>query len=208
MNVKCSKNIKFIFLFGWIITILAPLLIFIDAYNRNSEVGMIIAAILALLCQILMISSCFTLFKSARIDEVGITVKFLSFKKLYTWDKIKTKSIETYDQRLFGTRDSYKKGCVFSTKEKFHTPEMLSIVTYLFSCINPWRFVSVLFTPKDTKGIGLFEIDEKLFMEKMNEWGIELSEYKNGKFAPYRNYAGKINEAEASQETEETNKLK
>ena len=205
MNIKCSKNIKFIFLFGWIITILAPLLIFIDAYNRNFEEGKIISAVLALLCQIIMIISCFTLFKSARIDEVGITVKFLSFKKLYTWDKIKTKSIETYDQRLFGTRDSYKKGCVFSTKEKFHTPEMLGIVTYLFSRINPWRFVSVLFTPKDTKGIGLFEIDENLFMEKMNEWGIELSEYKNGKFTPYKNNAGHKSEAEATPKDE--NKL-
>ena len=84
---------------------------------------------------------------------------------------------------------------------------MISIVTYLFSCINPWHFFSVLFTPKDSKGIGLFEFDEKLFMEKMNEWGIELTEYKNGSFRPYKNFAGKLSEAETAQKDKKTNQL-
>ena len=30
----------------------------------------------------------------------------------------------------------------------------------------------------------------------MSEWGIELQEYKNGKFRPYKNYVGKNKDLE------------
>ena len=192
MSIKCSKSALIYLAFAWIIVIIFPLILIIDSHNSNSQEFIALIIVVTIILQIIILRACLIIFKKIDINKNGCSVKFLFFKKTYTWDMLKTKSIEHYGQRLFGRINSYEKGCVFSVKKNFHTPEIMGISSYLFSCINPFRFFVVLFSSKDSKGSGLFEVDEQLFMEKMNEWGIELQEYKNGKFSPYKNEAGKI----------------
>ncbi len=140
------------------------------------------------------------------MDENGCTVKRFGIKKRYLWSELQTKCVEDHDMRNCTSRPAFYKCVIFSKRKNFHTPESIHITGYLaFFCLNPLKFfyVGFMYNPNPKNN----EIDEKLFFEKMNEWGIELQEYRNFKFSPYKNYVGKTNEAEASQETEETNKL-
>ena len=107
------------------------------------------------------------------MDENGCTIKFLFFKaRRYKWSEFKTICLEDNSQRLFGRGDPYQKFVVFSTREKFHTPELISIMTYLYFCLRPFRFFVVLFRPK--RKFGAYGIDEELFRSKMKEFGVEV----------------------------------
>ena len=124
------------------------------------------------------------------MDKDGCTVKFFGIKKRYLWGELETKSVEYYEMRLCASLPSFYKAVVFSKRKNFHTPEDFHLNPYLFLCFNPFKFFYVGFIKNPNFKNN--EVDEQLFMEKMNEWGIELQEYKNGKFSPYKNEAGKI----------------
>jgi len=122
------------------------------------------------------------------MDKDGLTLKVFGIKKRYLWEEFATKSVEHYEMRLCGSNPGYYKAVIFSKRKNFHTPEDFHLNAYIAFCLNPFKFLFVGFmldpNPKNN------EVDEELFMEKMNEWGIELQRYKNGKFTPYKNLAG------------------
>ena len=140
------------------------------------------------------------------MDEKGCTVKRFGIKKRYLWSELQTKCVEDYELRRCAGNPNYYKAVIFSKRKNFHTLKFLHIITYLmYFCLNPFKFfyVGFMYNPNPKNN----EVDEKLFMEKMNEWGIELTEYKNGSFRPYKNFAGKLNEAETAQKDKKTNQL-
>ena len=85
---------------------------------------------------------------------------------------MKTKNIENVALRLWG--DPYERAVVFSKKEKYHTPELIGITACLFS-IHSFSFFVVLFKPKGLNSFPIYEIEEEVFMSKMEEWGVEIT---------------------------------
>ena len=131
----------------------------------------IICSLIALIGNIRLIISYGRVFE---MDENGCTIKFLFFKaRRYKWSEFKTIRLEDNSQRLFGG-DPYKKCVVFSTRENFHTPEMINILTYMELCLRPFRFFVVFFKTKTSKEVGVYKVDEELFMSKMKEFGVEV----------------------------------
>ena len=175
MVIKCSKGCIGSNVFIWVFATLSPVFMVLNDWHDRLIPFIIAEAILQLCC----IRAFYVYGKTIIMDECGCTVKFLFFKKRYSWDELKTKCIESYDQRLMGRNDPYKKGVVFSSRKNFHTPSLIAIQHYLLTCLNPFHFFVVLFAPpiqKFTTGTGVYEVDEKEFMEKMLQWGIVLTE--------------------------------
>lgn len=150
---------------------LALYCVFLCFNFERVAIGVII--LIFALVQLYMLRMCFVYGRTIRVDADGCTVKFLVFKKFYSWSELKTKRIEDYRQRL-GKYDSYKKGVVFSKKANFHTPESLTLSLYLQFCLNPFRFFFVLFKPTAKNEFKCYEVDEQDFMDKMKEYGVVL----------------------------------
>ncbi len=112
------------------------------------------------------------------LNEYGCTVHFWKYKKLYTWDQLKTKRIEKYNSRplINGTyRGYYLTEAIFCfrkiRKPKFIRPSTYSII-HPFSCI----YINFNPTPENWKRGRHYEVDEMEFREKMKQWGVELEE--------------------------------
>ena len=169
MKIRPSKGVLICLIILWIIgALIFPLLLYVS----SAPIGFIIA--LSALLNLYMLRCAYTFLRTIEIDRSGCTVRFLFFRRHYTWSELRTKRIEDYRHRLFGRGDVYEKGVVFSTRENFHTPEMISILAHLSACINPFCFFVVLFKPSAKNGLKVYEVDEQEFMSIMKEYGVDL----------------------------------
>ena len=108
--------------------------------------------------------------KVLMLDNEGVTVKFLFYKKKYSWDYFQTKRIQTFAKSLSG--EPSVRGAFFSKKKK-----KTVIMPHHKDLFFPFSFRYVYFaTNSKLEGAPFFEVDEKLFREKMEEWGVELIE--------------------------------
>lgn len=115
----------------------------------------------------LVVSDCKTLI----MDKDGITVKFLLFKKKYSWDCFQTKRIQTFAKSLSG--EPSVRGAFFSKKKN----QKAVFPPSNFDTLFPLSFRYVYFKSKSKFSDTLyFEVDEKVFREKMKEWEIEFIE--------------------------------
>ena len=129
------------------------------------------------------IYSCRTL----EMNAEGCVVSYLWYRKEYRWEEFKVKRIEKCRFSL-AYQTMYKKLVYFSPKA-VHKPRMIQPELY-GSLLHPFSFICINFIPPGAlpkeeayktfkyefeKGRS-FEVDEKLFREKMQEWGVELTE--------------------------------
>ena len=106
----------------------------------------------------------------------GCVISLLWFDKFYRWDEIKIKRI----QRLgwYHTSEPYTKVVYFCSK-RIHKFSWLKPNKYL---LFPMSFFYVHFLParplteREKKFPTDYAVDEKEFVAKMDEWGVELEE--------------------------------
>ena len=172
MTIKSSKSAKMqTVLAGVLGTILSIVLLVTDGFL---PITIFFSSALFIIVQVIIFLGCIAYFRTLEFSESGCVIKFLCFKKEYKWDELKTKNIEKVSHRLGCRGDSYERAVVFSKREKYHTPEILSIISCLFS-IHSFFFFAVLFTPKSRTSFSIYEIEEEVFMSKMEEWGVEIT---------------------------------
>ena len=171
MEIKCSKFVKIFNLTTAIILSLSPLCFFVY-FGGNIEIYLL----LCLIFQIFTVKTICLFFKTLYINDSGCTVKVWFSKRFYKWSELKTIRIEDDYEFRFGARgETYKKGVVFSTRENFKTPWFMTTLSYMQMCINPFSFFVVFFEPEDNKKrLGIYEVKESEFIEKMAEYGVEL----------------------------------
>ena len=173
MIIKSSKRALCTMLLGWLLISLFSVLFFLEISFS------IVSTIFATVMHLFEIRIMCILFRTIEIDENGCTVSLLFFKKRYLWNELKTKHLEDYGSRFFPASAfarNIKRGVIFSTKENFRTPKMVHITGYWAYCLNPFCFFVVLFKPEE--GVyteGFYEVDEDVFMSKMEEYGVTIT---------------------------------
>lgn len=115
------------------------------------------------------------------MDENGCLIKFLWIRKFYRWDEFKIKRYENYSG-TFSDGNSYYGAAVFSP-HKVRRPKFLQFEGYIgafrlrvFSCVfvqfkRPIKLEKLKYQYPDA-----YVVDEHIFKQKMDEWGIEIVE--------------------------------
>ena len=107
-------------------------------------------------------------------NEDGCTIRFLCFKKLHRWEALEEKAVADYKDNSMHTIP-YHGGVVFSARKS--SRERSSHPIY-FSAFRPFSSFYVFFhadhVPSTQSYVKLYTVDENLFREKMNHWGIIL----------------------------------
>ena len=120
--------------------------------------------------------------RKIELTREGGTISFLWIKRRYSWEEYPVKKIERYSDRYnpWAPSTPYEEGAVFSKvpvkrSKKYRPEEPRSYLTrYVFSTV--W----VCFRNEECKkrkwayNTGLFEVDKEEFLQKMEEWGVEL----------------------------------
>ncbi len=181
MTVKSDKSYKIQQAVCWF-SVYIMVMIFFVALKRGREMDR--EDILFLVFSLIIISiaaighyilDCRTLV----FTEQGICVKIAFYSKMYQWTDFKEKRIMEYD--FFRRRGpvGYERGAVFSIhrirRHLYNVPIEERFSIHLFSRIYvnfPWTN-----DPDERKKIPMsYPIDEKLFRDKMKEWGVQIDE--------------------------------
>lgn len=142
MNIKTSKKYIVFLIIGAIIILAFVAFLWYKSFDFFTRLLPCVAGVLSAL---VLVRVFFALGRKIYFHKDGCTVSFLFFKKQYSYKDLKTKNIEDFSQRLGGGSDSYERGVVFSVRENFHTPQILSITQYLLFTVNPFHFFVVFF---------------------------------------------------------------
>ena len=172
MIIKSSKKLLYVYLVSWFLLSLVPFM-FLLSFGDWPQV----AATVAVLLHFIMARDMLISFRTIEMDENGCTVSLLFFKKRYLWNELKTKHMEDYRDRLIkGNPSGIYRGVVFSKKKNFRVPRIMHISVYWLICINPFNFFVVFFKPPEGffSG-GFYEVDEDVFMSKMEEYGVTIT---------------------------------
>ena len=113
------------------------------------------------------------------MDAEGCTIYFLCVRHQYAWEKLVTKQVEDYGDRVT-YKSPYDRAVIFSTKV-LKKPAWMKPMEYMLVPFHP-PFFFVHFFPGDKmlysdrlNGWPLIScIDESLFMSKMKEWNIDI----------------------------------
>ena len=115
------------------------------------------------------------------LTKEGCIISFLWIKRRYSWEEYPVKKIERYSDQYnsWAPVTPYEEGAVFSKvpvkhSKKYRPAETRSFLTwYVFStvwicfrneeCKKKWAYYT-----------DLFEVDKEEFLQKMEEWGVEL----------------------------------
>ena len=173
MKIKYTGSI--IYYIAFVVIQVLPIIGVFYCHFKGDDLERNLYIIYSLIVLIVNIRQIISYGRVFEMDENGCTIKFLFFKaRRYKWSEFKTIRLEDNSQRLFGRGVPYKKCVVFSTRENFHTPEMIDILTYMELCLRPFRFFVVFFKTKTSTEVGVYEVDEELFMSTMKEFGVEV----------------------------------
>ena len=133
------------------------------------EVGLSPVLLVPVLLIIVAIKYCIASLRTIELSKVGIQVSFLCFKKLYLWNDLATKRIVDLKHEH---RIAYKRAVIFcknKTRIFKRTPGIYNIL------VNSFNFVCIYFEVKNNH-FRLYEVNETIFLEILNFWGVELEE--------------------------------
>ena len=119
--------------------------------------------------------------RKIELTKEGCMISFLWIKRRYSWEEYPVKKIERYSDQYnsWAPVTPYEEGAVFSKvpvkrSKKYRPAETRSYLTrYVFSTV--WIcFRNEECGKKWSYNDGLYEVDKKEFLQKMEEWGVEL----------------------------------
>ena len=112
------------------------------------------------------------------LDETGCTVCIGKYKKKYNWAQLKTKVIIKYYIPSMHSSSLYPpyETEIFFAPYKMRKPRIFRACTY--SPFHPFRCIYMYFAPENSNVFPCryYEVDEKEFITKMAQWGVELIE--------------------------------
>ena len=120
--------------------------------------------------------------RKIELTKDGCIISFLWIKRRYSWEEYPIKKVERYSDRYnsWAPLTPYDEGAVFSKvsvkrSKKYRPAEPRSYLTrYVFSTV--WVcFRNEMCKKKWTRYYtDFFEVDKEEFLQKMEEWGVEL----------------------------------
>ena len=159
--------------------------LFLATVKTGNKIDMLLVILVIFIILLIYLSCVFDLINIGRRIELtkeGCMISFLWIKRKYSWEEYPVKKIERYSDQYNSWAPStpYDEGAVFSKvpvkrSKKYRPAEPRSYLTrYVFSTV--W----VCFRNEECKkrkwayNTGLFEVDKEEFLQKMEEWGVEL----------------------------------
>ena len=149
--------------------------------NRAEVWGSILVILLIHLIYLVAVLYLIDFGRKIELTKEGCMISFLWIKRRYSWEEYPVKKIERYSDRYnpWAPSTPYEEGAVFSKvpvkrSKKYRPEEPRSYLTrYVF--LTVW----VCFRNEECKrkwayNTGLFEVDKEEFLQKMEEWGVEL----------------------------------
>ena len=188
-GIKIKANVIYsivMFPMIWIANYLETLVIkkiitSIKLENRAEVMGSILVILLIHLIYLVAVLYLIDFGRKIELTKEGCMISFLWIKRRYSWEEYPVKKIERYSDRYnpWAPSTPYEEGAVFSKvpvkrSKKYRPEEPRSYLTrYVFSTV--W----VCFRNEECKrkwayNTGLFEVDKEEFLQKMEEWGVEL----------------------------------
>ena len=119
--------------------------------------------------------------RKIELTKEGCMISFLWIKRRYSWEEYLVKKIERYSDRYspWAPDTPYDEGAVFSKvpvkrSKRYRPAEIRSYLTgYVFSTV--WIcFRNEKYKKKGAYNTDFFEVDKEEFLQKMEEWGVEL----------------------------------
>ena len=141
----------------------------------------IIEYVLVGICYYIILCMVIACGRTLILDEKGCTIRFWKYQKTYRWEEFKIKRMEDYRDIYRAPTDQipYSAFVFFSVKNA-HKPMKMEPDTYA-TYLHPFSF-SYFFVyfhvdsawSGGKRCIRYYDVDEKEFLEKMQEWGVEL----------------------------------
>ena len=154
----------------------------IDAIKTSSVEDMVATMVILFLIHLVYAFCGFDLINMGRkieLTKVGCTISFLWIKRRYSWGKYLVKKVEKYSDYSMRAPDTpYDEGAVFSKvpvkrPKRYRPGEVSSFITpYVFSTV--WVCFRNERCKRTMRLTGYFEVDKEEFLQKMEEWGVEL----------------------------------
>lgn len=123
--------------------------------------------------------------KTIIMNEKGCTLYFWKYQRTYKWEEFKVKHMDDRRNIYHSPTDQapYSSFVLFSVKE-LHKPKNMLPDTYnCYFCPFSFSFFYVYFKVDDMHSSKplpypeIYTVDEKEFLEKMQQWGVELEVY-------------------------------
>ena len=149
--------------------------------NRAEVWGSILVILLIHLIYLVAVLYLIDFGRKIELTKEGCMISFLWIKRRYSWEEYPIKKVERYSiyRSLWAPNTPYDEGAVFSKvpvkhSKKYQPGETRSFLTrYVFSTV--WIcFRNEECGKKWSYNDGLYEVDKKEFLQKMEEWGVEL----------------------------------
>lgn len=179
MIVKSEKLLWKYILFMFVIFLLVSIICFID------NVPILFSLMMWGLTFYLLICITISLGKTIIMDEKDCTLCFLKYQRTYKWEEFKVKHMDDRRNIYHSPTDQapYSSFVLFSVKE-LHKPKNMLPDTYnCYFCPFSFSFFYVYFKVDDMHSSKplpypeIYTVDEKEFLEKMQQWGVELEVY-------------------------------
>ena len=173
MTINPNAEYQFISFLLFIISFIVSILFYFVDNN-------IIITCIVFVCLIFVSFRFYITFcKTIVIDESGVSISLLFYKRAYYWSDLKTKKVVDLSEN-YGYKDTATRGVEFSP---FRTTRhsLLKSASYSFF-FHPLDFVFIYFHPESTFKYTTnysmpYVVDEEDFLKKMNDYSIELEEY-------------------------------
>ena len=143
----------------------------------------IVEYVLVGICYYIILCMVIVFGRTLILDEKGCTIRFWKYQKTYRWEEFKIKRMEDYRNIYRSSTDQIPfSSVVFFSTKKLHKPDIMQFFTYnIFLRPFSFSFFYVYFKVEDMHWGGylvpypeIYPVDEKEFLEKMQEWGVEL----------------------------------
>ena len=116
------------------------------------------------------------------LSKTGCKISFLFIKQNYSWDRYVVKKVEKYYKRKSYEKSTpYEEGVVFSMvpikRSKKYRPENIKIIWNRTVFSTVWIcFLNEKSKEKNWNQFPLYQVDREEFLQKMEEWGVELEQ--------------------------------
>ena len=141
----------------------------------------IVEYVLVGICYYIILCMVIVFGRTLILDEKGCTIRFWKYQKTYRWEEFKIKRMEDYrDISRTPTDQIPYSAFVFFSVKNWHKPMKMKPDTYA-TFLHPFSFsYFFVYFHVDSAWSGrkrcirYYDVDEKEFLEKMQEWGVEL----------------------------------
>ena len=158
--------------------------IIVDVKNDNVTdiLGMIFWILIIHLVYLFFVFDLINIGRKIKLTKEGCIISFLWIKRRYGWEVYQIKKLEQYStcSSSWAPITPYDEGAVFSKvpvkrPKRYRPVDMRSYLTrYVFSTV--WVCFQNEKCKKSMYASGYFEVDKEEFLQKMEEWGVELEQ--------------------------------